>query len=237
LSLYPEARWEFEEVARRIPETERIFEFGCGSGAFLTCCKERGLSASGMDFSTDAIAHCLANGLSAQRLDLNEAITMTDADRYGQMAAFHFLEHLDHPSCLFELAAARALPAAHLWISVPGDRRPTRLYGVRDFLDQPPHHMSRWNPEAFRQIGQRSGWQLVETLYQPMPLQAAVWSISFHSAGYQRWKRAGRFQNRLVEKGFRAAAFPAALLRRVTTDRNLSGFSMLAHFVFTASPA
>lgn len=232
LTLYPEARWEFGETLRHISANQRVFEFGCGSGSFLICCKQHGVPASGMDFSADAIASCLANGLSARQLDLNEIATMTDEDCYDQLAAFHFLEHLDHPTVLFEQAAARALPAAHLWVSVPGDRRQSRLYGERDFLDQPPHHMSRWTPEAFREIGKRFGWQLVETLYEPIPLQAAVWAISVHSTSYRRWKRAGRFQSRFVERGFRAAALPAALLRKVTTDRSLSGFSMLAHFVF-----
>jgi hypothetical protein len=193
LKLYPQARWEFEETIRHIPADERVFEFGCGSGAFLNCCKQHGLPASGMDFSTDAIASCLAVGLSAQRLDLNEIAAMTDEDRCPQMAAFHFLEHLDHPTVLFEQAAARALPSAHLWVSVPSDHRPSRLYGRRDFLDQPPHHMSRWTSEAFRSIGARFSWQLVETLYEPLPLSTAVWSISFHSPSYQRWKSAAAF--------------------------------------------
>jgi len=235
LDLYPGVRWEFGEVLRHVGANDRVFEFGCGSGSFLTCCKGQGVPALGMDFSMDAIATCLANGLSAQRLDLNEIADLTDADRFHQMAAFHFLEHLDHPRVLFEQAAARALPSADLWVSVPSDRRPTRLYGIPDFLDQPPHHMSRWTPEAFRQIGMQLGWRLIEMLYEPIPLRTAVWSISVYSAQYKRWKRAGRFKNRLVEKGYRAAALPVALLRRVTTDRSLRGFSMLAHFVFDAS--
>lgn len=235
LTLYPEVRWEFEETIRHVLPNEPVFEFGCGSGSFLTCCKDHGVPASGMDFSSDAIASCLAHGLIAKRLDLNQIEKMTDEDRFRHMAAFHFLEHLDHPSVLFEQAAARAFPSAHLWVSVPSDRRPTRVYGRRDFLDQPPHHMSRWNPKAFRAIGERFGWQLAETLYEPMPLTAAVWSISYYSDSYQRWKNAGRFSNRLIEKGFRAAVLPVGLIRRFTTDRNLHGFAMLAHFVFNGS--
>jgi hypothetical protein len=36
-------------------------------------------------------------------------------------------------------------------------------------------------------------------------------------------------------RGFRAATLPVALIRRATTDRNLNGFSMLAHFVYNAN--
>jgi hypothetical protein len=148
------------------------------------------------------------------------------------MAAFHFLEHLDRPAALFEHAAARALPSAHLWISVPGDRRTTRRFGVREFLDQPPHHMTRWTSEAFREIGKGHGWRLVETLYEPIPLRTTLWWITAYSPTYQRWKAAGWLDNGLIEKSYRVLALPAAMIQRSTKDRNLSGYAMLAHFIF-----
>lgn len=231
LTLYPHSRWEFHEVIRHIQPNQTIFEFGCGSGSFLICCKEQGVAASGIDFSQDAVDHCRTLGLSAEQVDLNENPAGADAERFPHMVAFHVLEHLDRPSILFESAAARATPGAHFWISVPSDRRPTRYYKTRDFLDQPPHHMSRWTPEAFEEIGKRFGWRLAETLYEPISLRSAVWSISVFSTGYRRWKEAGRFQNPGLEKFYRAASMPTALLRRVTVDQRISGFSMLAHFV------
>jgi len=235
LKLYPEARWEFGAVLQRIPKEARVFEFGCGSGSFLLRCKKRGLSASGIDFSEDAVQECVASGLAARRLDLNEVAGATDGENFSQMVAFHFLEHLDRPVALFEQAAARAVPSSHLWVTVPGDRRPSCLFEEKDFLDQPPHHMTRWTPDAFREIGRRVGWRLAEILYEPVSLRSALWAISVHSGRYRRWKDAGRFRDPYIEKAFRAFALPAAMLRRATVDRRLTGFSMLAHFVFDIS--
>lgn len=77
--LYPEVRWEFNnEVLRRIPKGDRVFEFGCGSGAFLLCCQHHGLSASGIDFSNDAVQECVARGLAVRRLNLDEIAGATD---------------------------------------------------------------------------------------------------------------------------------------------------------------
>ena len=230
--LYPEVRWEFNEVLRRIPKGNHVFEFGCGSGSFLLCCQQHGLSASGIDFSNDAVQECVARGLAVQRLDLREIACETEADHFNQMAAFHFLEHLDRPATLFELAAARALPSSHLWVSVPADRRPSRFFGERDFLDQPPHHMTRWTIDSFRAIGRCHGWRLSDTFYEPITLRAALWSISVSSTTYRKLNNAGKFQNPAVERIFRAFFMPAAMLRRLTIDRHLTGFSMLAHFVF-----
>lgn len=141
-------------------------------------CQKHGLPAFGIDFSEDGVAECLAKGLAARQVDLNEIASASDADRFQQMAAFHFVEHLDQPVTLFEQAASRALPSASLWVSVPSDLRPSRYFGDRDFLDQPPHHMTRWASEAFREIGIRHGWRLVQVFYEPMPMRTALWSIS-----------------------------------------------------------
>jgi hypothetical protein len=76
-------------------------------------------------------------GLNVTRMDLNAPAAAPQNGAVPQMAAFHVVEHIDRPATLFAHAAARAADSAHLWISVPSDRRPTRRFGVRDFLDQP----------------------------------------------------------------------------------------------------
>lgn len=230
LDLFSMGRWEFDEVIRRIPEGAEIFEFGCGSGNFLTRCQQKGRAASGMDFSEDAVASCVARGLAVRKIDLN-AIG-AESRRVSNIVAFHFVEHVERPIAFFEQAAKMAAPSAHLWVSVPSDQRPTRRFGTRDLLDQPPHHMTRWTPEAFRQIGKPYGWRLVETIYEPMSLRPALWSITYYSPGYRKRQAAGRFESHFFERAYRGFALPGALLRRLRRDRCMSGFSMLAHFSF-----
>ena len=230
LDLFSLERWEFDEILSHIPPGASVFEFGCGTGNFLERCRKGGRAASGMDFSEDAVAGCVAKGLNVLRLDLNAPANKSDP--VPHIAALHCLEHIERPAVLFEHAAAKAAPSAHLWVSVPSDRRPTRRFGSRDYLDQPPHHMTRWTPEAFRQVGKRHGWRLVETLYEPISFRAALWSITAYSPRYKKWNTAGRFRNRLTDKAYRALALPATLVSYLRRERHLSGFSMLAHFVF-----
>lgn len=231
LNLFSLDRWEFDEVLRRIPLGAHIFEFGCGSGNFLIRCLQRGVPASGMDFSADGVASCVAKGLAVRQVNFY-SVAAPDSDPVPEMAAFHFLEHVERPAALFEHAAAKAAPSAHLWVSVPSNRRPTRRFGVRDFLDQPPHHMTRWTPEALREIGKSHGWRCVETIYEPISLRAALWSITAYTPTYQKWNAAGRFKSPIVERAYRALALPVALIQRLSKERSMSGFSMLAHFVF-----
>ena len=232
MDLYVFDRWEYYEVLRRISHSEPVFEFGCGSGLFLSHCKEQGVPALGMDFSEDGVAGCVAKGLSARRLDLNEAPSPADSDLFLQMAAFHFLEHLDRPAAFFEHAAAKALPLAHLWVSVPCDRRTSRRFEIRECLDQPPHHMTRWTTEAFREIGKRHGWRLLETFYEPLSMRTKLWWIATQAPTYQRWKTQGRFKNKYIERAFRAFVLPATLVQWLLKDRRLTGHAILAHFRF-----
>jgi 2-polyprenyl-3-methyl-5-hydroxy-6-metoxy-1,4-benzoquinol methylase len=234
LDLFPADRWEFGEVLRRIQRGERLFEFGCGSGAFLERCKQAGAQVSGMDFSADAVASCIAKGLDVSQIDLNSMNGASSPLRFPHIAAFHFVEHIERPAALFVHAATRAEKGANLWLSVPSDRRPTRRMGLRDFLDQPPHHITRWTPEAFRELGERYGWRLVKMLYEPIALRTALWALTTYSPRYRWWEASGRFKNRIVEKAYRAGALPMALLRRLLKDRRMSGFTMLAHFVYEA---
>ena len=228
--LYPKKRWEFDQVLSHVGSDEPILEIGCGAGAFLDCCRRRGLSASGLDFSAGAVSQCRSRGLDASTLDLSFAPASNGATRFRHIVGFHVLEHLERPGALFDYAACCALPEARLWLSVPSDRNPGRFFDQRDPLDEPPHHMTRWTAAALEQLGVRHGWRLHEILYQPMPLRVAVWWISVCSHAYQSWKEAGRFRHRWAERGFRAAQSPLAALRRLTSLRFLSGHAMLAQF-------
>lgn len=234
LDLYPADRWEFDAVLQHVHGGEELLEVGCGAGAFLEKCRRRGLSAAGVDFSAEAVRLCQERGLRAHQLDLAAEEEEEPCARVSHIAGFHVLEHLDRPGALFQFARRHALPASHLWLSVPSERRPTRCLGQRDVLDEPPHHLTRWNPASCAALGARHGWRLVQVLYEPITLRVAVWWISVSSPAYLRWKAARRFRNRWIERGFRALFCPVAVLQRLTTLRRIGGHSMLAHFVLEA---
>jgi 2-polyprenyl-3-methyl-5-hydroxy-6-metoxy-1,4-benzoquinol methylase len=230
LNLYPPSRWEFNYVLSRLREADRVVEFGCGSGAFLEQCRARGIDASGMDFSVDAVECCRAKGLNVAQMDLNEAHCLPLNQPPTQVLAFHVLEHLDEPHRFFRQVATYAAEFTNLWVAVPSDRRPSRRFGREDFLDQPPHHMTRWTSEAFVAIGSRTGWRLTELIYEPISLRTAIWCISVASDWYIAEKNAGRLHQRARERVARAVLLPLALVQRLTTQRTMSGFSMLARF-------
>jgi SAM-dependent methyltransferase len=232
LDLHSEDRWEYGEVLRQIPKDSQVFELGCGSGNFLLRCQEHGVAASGIDFSEDGIAKCLARGLKATHTSVYEIATATNTDRVSQIVSFQFLEHLDRPMILFQCAAAKARPGAHLWVSVPSDNRPAPQFGFKEFLNEPPHHLTEWTPEAFRQMGMRVGWRLIELIYEPAKIRTSLWWITVHLPIYLRLQEAGWMESRLTHRSFCLVALPVTLLQWLRWRRKLSGYAMLAHFIF-----
>jgi SAM-dependent methyltransferase len=230
LDLYPPARWEHGVTLASFRASDAVVEFGCGSGSFLAGCRERGLDSVGLDFSADAVEQCRRQGLPARRFDLRDELPPDLRGRGAQLVAFHVVEHLEEPALLFRHARAAAAAGARLWIGVPSDRRPSRRFGERDFLDEPPHHMSRWTEAAFREIGWREGWRLQEMHYEPLGYRASLWSIATHSAAYVA-ARGRSVAPSAVERLLRWRLYPQAALRRFRMRPPLSGFSMLARFV------
>jgi SAM-dependent methyltransferase len=129
LDLYPSQRWEFAAAFEQFRSDDFVFEFGCGSGAFLKKCHERSIKAIGVDFSSNAVRRCQEDGLDARRMDVAQLPLNASDPRPTHILAFHLLEHLEDPAELFRQAANLATPTTQLWIAVPSDRRSTRKFG------------------------------------------------------------------------------------------------------------
>jgi SAM-dependent methyltransferase len=230
LDLYPQMRWEFQACLERLRPDGSIFEFGCGTGAFLKLCQERGWPAQGMDFAPSAVEACQRQGLGAVQMEINDAVPAALEQSASELVAFHVVEHLAEPRKLFRQARQIALAGANLWLAVPSDRRASRHFRRRDFLDQPPHHLSRWSAEAFRELGAREGWQLLQVHYEPLSVASSLWHIATASGLYQWAQRHGGMEPGWRERSLRALLYPYAMARRLTADRGMTGFSMLAQF-------
>jgi 2-polyprenyl-3-methyl-5-hydroxy-6-metoxy-1,4-benzoquinol methylase len=231
LSLYPSHRWEYDRVIELINCSRHIADFGCGSGNFLTACHHAGLPATGFDFSAEAISTCQHQGLQAEVLEemASKQLPGSEEAPYSCITSFHVLEHLDNPVWFFKMAAASTSPAAQLLLSVPSDRRMTRVYGEKDFLDQPPHHLTRWTRTALEQIGTSTGWVLQDLEYEPFPLVWELWARAIRQPSYIQHldSHTPRWQERLL----RLAHYPITALQTFQAPHRLSGFSMLARYV------
>jgi SAM-dependent methyltransferase len=230
LSLYPEHRWEFDRVIESLGIGDRVAELGCGSGRFMSACVLSGVPCKGFDFSPAAVSACNELGLTAELLDLSRCDSFVNSreSHFTKVVAFHVLEHLDDPAWFFRAAAASTVSNAEVLVSVPSDRRTSRVYGEADFLDQPPHHLTRWTRESLERVGLPAGWQLRELKYEPLTLRVELWARAIRHPMYLRLAR-DQFP-RWLERMIRFWFYPNAALERAFSARVLSGFSMLARY-------
>ncbi len=241
LDLYPPSRWEFERVLQAGRSADRVFDIGCGSGAFLRLCTAAGMTCEGAEFSPTVVARASSTGLPVRLMDLDQQPRTAAEGTATVVTAFHVLEHLSRPERLFEFASVVSAPNAILWVGVPSCRRPSRVFRERDILDQPPHHLTRWSERALQCAGESSGWQLLETAFEPLPLPSALWWISTRTTLYRALVSQTIPPNKRLERGIRLLNAPIALTQRLTTRRGMTGFTMLARFrktvLATGSPS
>ncbi|MGB3494891.1 MAG: methyltransferase domain-containing protein [Elainellaceae cyanobacterium] len=233
LSLYPSNRWEFDYVLERLDSNDFVAEIGCGSGFFLKKLRDRKIRHHGFDFINSSILSCLEQNLTASLIDISRDCTelINKDKRVTAIASFHVLEHLENPNTLFQWARKVSLDNATLWVSVPSDRRPTRVLKEVEYLDQPPHHITRWNRSAFEKIGHQNNWELVNVIYEPISFRTALWWYSTRTQFYRSFYCHTGKSNKWTERLLRYASYPFALDSVLTHSTPMSGFSMLAKYV------
>ncbi len=238
LDLYPSVRWEFQYLLDRLSPRDALGEIGCGDGEFLGLCKNAGIPSFGVDFSRDAIADARAAGLDAEVLEIG-ATGANVAARHDRnvIVAFQVLEHLAEPAALFHIASAWAAPGATLWVAIPSNHRPSRYHHERDYLDQPPHHMTRWTATALQTIGEDHGWHFERVLYEPLAFSGRVWWLATRHPLYVRLQASGSLRNRLLERFVRALTSLLSLPRARATRETISGQTMMAQYTLAKTPA
>ena len=232
LDFHASGRWEFDYVLRLLTESDRIGEIGCGTGVFLSKCRNKHIDAHGLDFSSTSVSQCLLKGLSASIVAVGDPKEMElgDQTKRNVIVSFHVIEHLADPHMLFHLATAWAADAATLWIAVPSNVRLQRLLNKRDILDEPPHHLTRWTTKAFETIGAKCGWALRSVVYEPLTLRQKLWGLHQNNKNRSLVSHTPSTRNKWAERGTRYFNYPRLAIRHATVLRKMSGFSMLAIF-------
>ena len=230
LDLYPTKRWEFEFVLDQLTPKDRLFEIGCGSGSFLKKCVGKGIPSRGADFAQVAVDECRKAGLDVSHLGVADTIKTEQNGAANTVTAFQVLEHLDQPDQLFRQASQVSGPGATLWVAIPSHRRPSRQLNQWDFLDQPPHHMTRWTDLALNAIGERNGWAVQKVHYEPIDDKTSIWWITTRSIPYRVLKALGLTKIGIVEKVARGVLYPLALISRIDVHQNMTGFTMMAEY-------
>lgn len=78
------------------------------------------------------------------------------ADGFDAVVTFHCLEHVQDPKGLIAGMSRLLSPQGRIFVSTPYS--PMSFEGPWfDPLNHPPHHLSRWNQTAYKELGRQTG--------------------------------------------------------------------------------
>lgn len=136
----------------------RVLDVGCGDGGFLALARSRGWDVVGFDYDARMVAQARSRGVEAVASDFDSFCRSRAPGEFDAVTLFDVLEHTPEPAVLLEQVKRLLKPGGHLAITLPNARRPIPFR--REAHDYPPHHFTRWTPQAMRAFLEKHGFEV-----------------------------------------------------------------------------
>ena len=163
-SYFHAHRWEWPIVIADLAKQSKkkmitVLEVGCGSGIFLEKLKKhKNISAIGLDPTLSVVKECSKKGLKVFPETLDSFLAKKEycSQRFDFVVAFHALEHITQPKEWVGKMLRTLKPKGAIVLSTPYS--PLSFEAIwYDPLNYPPHHMTRWNAKAYREMALQFG--------------------------------------------------------------------------------
>lgn len=175
---YMHEKPEFAIARRYIEPTDLVLEAGAGRGAFAAQCAG---GYVGLEYSPAAVEQARASGVNviAEPVETHAA---AHPGAYDVCCAFQVVEHVSDPLAFVRSMAAATRPGGRVIVSVPSEQGlPGRT--VNDFLNLPPHHVTRWTDKALTALATRAGLSIEAIEHEPVAEYHRGWQLALRLYG------------------------------------------------------
>ena len=164
-SYYPGLRWEYGQVAEFLKSEPRqgknlkLLDVGCGKGDFLQSLDFiPNQNRFGLDLNAPAIDECKRQGFQAFCGTMETALLagFLKPAEFPIVVSFHCLEHVENPVEFVRSLMKVIAPGGRIFISTPYSPMSFESDWF-DILNHPPHHMTRWNLNAYKKLAKILG--------------------------------------------------------------------------------
>ncbi len=155
----PGSDWRFTTFLAEGLSPGKILDVGCGDGGFLELAQSAGWTGVGFDYETRMIALGKARGVEVHAEEFTVFCRSRAAGEFDAVTLFDVLEHTPEPLELLGLVTPLLKKGGHVALTLPNALRPIPF--VREEHDYPPHHFTRWTPEAMKGFLERNGFVVV----------------------------------------------------------------------------
>lgn len=156
---------EIIKAISKAVKSPSILEIGFGEGLFLYDAYELGFKTYGLEASSQAIeiAKMQVPGVNVFQT-VNLEIPSDWPLQYDVIAAFEVLEHLENPKTLTDFAFERLKPGGVLVLGLPNRNRVGTKFGNIGIMDNPPHHLTRWEIKTLDTLLKNYKWRSYKIL-------------------------------------------------------------------------
>jgi SAM-dependent methyltransferase len=146
---------EFAIARQFVKTTDAVLEVGAGRGAFAAYC---GNEYVGLEFNPEAAEQARRSNANVI-IEPLEKHASAHPGLYDVCCAFQVIEHVADPKQFVTSMAAATRPGGRVIVSVPNE---AGLPGgtINDFLNLPPHHVTRWNHRSLGALATAAGLSL-----------------------------------------------------------------------------
>lgn len=203
---YSRDTWEHRRALEALADCRKILEIGCGAAFFLEKMQAQGKEVRGVELNSAAARYARSRGVPVESMALEEFAPL-HREEFDAVCFFQVLEHVADPLVFFETALACLRPGGRMFVSVPN------MAGILGKMaplvsNVPPHHVSRWTPEALARLARRFNLAAAAWGFEPAyNLLPAYFQERLKARGVPAWvyrSRIWRFIQSLPVKLLRA---------------------------------
>ena len=150
----------------------RLFDIGCGTGAFVNFAIKKGYDAYGVDFDRASVDVALRTTPLKERIfhcdtkDIQKAVG--SIGKFDVVTFFEVLEHVDDIHSFMDQVRSLLTANGLIALYVPLANRWSLSYQEREPADYPPNHLTRWTEKALRILMKESGFDVIKVYESPV---------------------------------------------------------------------
>jgi SAM-dependent methyltransferase len=164
---YMTQKWEHDAALEEVRTGSKVLEVGCGFGDYITrLISEKQVKGIGTEMNVTAVARARNMARPVLSASLKELMS-THRSTFDVVCSFQVLEHVAKPMEFLCDCVDLLKVGGRLQISVPNQDGFLR-FARQDWLNLPPHHVSRWSKPVFEALEQLLPLRLDQLSYEPL---------------------------------------------------------------------
>lgn len=166
------SRWEFickrcQKYFGRLKDL-KLFDIGCGFGQALLYFRQKGLKASGLDPSGEAVKYAIKQGLRVYQCGI-EDFSCVKGEHFDVVTLLNVLEHLRRPAeTLINIMNRLLKPKGLLVIDVPNEFNDFQVianaeHNLKQWWVCPPNHINYFSGTSLKNLLRKCGYHIVDS--------------------------------------------------------------------------